>query len=282
MRRLPRWVRYPQLLVLSPYYATLTLAFLFGIGAFFPGITGGLCLVGLFVALGLNRVWTFRFQIFGMGRHERARWYEATDLVELGRLMVEWLEGSLFSRPAYTPGEWADRETNELMDALIAANLAGFLTDNSQPGMTHAYGKDLDGCDCHTPGVGWVYEQRAAVSGFADEVTALRLAELARKYHLEYVAQQAVLGDDAKYHLALPVSRNRYEGNDSITAVTTVFGAQIPASDLQQAWDVCSPEARGALTRAWQVTIVDPVWGRDDEQLWAVLSELGQPTAVQA
>jgi hypothetical protein len=44
--------------------------------------------------------------------------------------------------------------------------------------------------------------------------------------------------------------------------------------------ETCHPKAVEALVRAWQVTLIDQQWGRND-QLWPVLEECAEPSARQ-
>ena len=55
----------------------------------------------------------------------------------------------------------------------------------------------------------------------------------------------------------------------------THFGAQLPRRHLRDRWTgygICHPSAVTALCGAWQVTVLDPQWGRND-RLWPVLRD---------
>ncbi len=56
--------------------------------------------------------------------------------------------------------------------------------------------------------------------------------------------------------------------------VVTRFGVQLPRRHIRSGitgYGICHPDAVDALCSAWQVTVIDPEWGRPD-LLWRVLS----------
>jgi len=94
---------------------------------------------------------------------------------------------------------------------------------------------------------------------------------------LRHAARKAglltVLHDPA----ALPRWRYRYGRSVTVTRVNgerfTGFGVQLPRRHIRDGWlgyGICSNEAVDALCSAWQVTVIDPQWGRSD-LLWDVL-----------
>lgn len=93
-----------------------------------------------------------------MPRTDRARWRAARSIADLGHLTALWLEGEVASHPSCaTPNFGPDEETAHLVPVLAAANRAGYLTDNSQPGFIER-GSDGDllqrllaAVDAHTP-----------------------------------------------------------------------------------------------------------------------------------
>ena len=175
-------------------------------------------------------------------RADRRRWAAAQSLPELGELMALWLEGELSVWPGYAPGYGPDDETTELIPLLAAANRAGFVTDQSQPG-----------CDEHGQYGHW--QQRAAVSGL---VRDRRLMDA-----LHRVADE--------YDLKLLVSHN--EGQ-TVTRVDgeahTAFGRYISVRVLRHVWDGISPQAFDEVVGAWQVALIDMKYGRND-RLWLAL-----------
>jgi hypothetical protein len=132
---------------------------------------------------------------------------------------------------------------------LAAANRAGFVTSFSQPG------EDDNG---------WV--QRAAVYGFASPATFLAVAAPAADSGLTIIAARA---DGAIPGTRIVVTTDNGREN-------TWAGDPWSRQEIQDGYgDCCSPDAVEALCRAWQVTLIDPKWARNDH-LWAVLQALGR------
>jgi hypothetical protein len=184
-----------------------------------------------------------------MNRNDRKLWAQTRTLADIGELTAQWLEGRIASVPGYcgAPAE----ETASLVPVLAAANRAGFVTDSSQPGES---------------GDGW--EQRAAVQGYADDATLERLRQ-ACTGHPEI---RAIVNRAPRYRIryktATPVTRSN--GRDY-----TWFGASLSRRHLSDSWTgygECGDEAVDAVCDAWQVTLADIEWGREDSPLWAVLA----------
>lgn len=189
-----------------------------------------------------------------MSRADQQIWQSAATLSDLGELTALWLEGRIASQPDYSPGYGPDPETEELIPVLAAANRCGFVTTSSQPG------EDGPGYD----GAHW--RQRAAVEGFADDPTLQRLW-----------AWMATVAPDVKVMWSKP-RRRKFDYSACVTVSeregrhVTGFGTVLSASQIEFAYgDDCSPAAVTALQDAWQVTIVDPEWGRND-RLWPALA----------
>ena len=189
------------------------------------------------------------FERWRRTRAARKRWAEARTLPELADLMALWLEGELPLWPGY--GDGAADETTELIPVLARANRAGFLTDQSQPGV------DGPGFD----GLRW--QQRAAVSGFVGDEQLL-----ARIRRVGEAAGVTVL---ISHPWLLPQGRG-------ITATLrggqpyTTFGEYMPPRVLRQIWTGISRQAIAEVADAWQVTVIDPEYGRND-RLWMALEE---------
>ncbi|MFC4512562.1 DUF6919 domain-containing protein [Streptomyces ehimensis] len=185
-----------------------------------------------------------------MSRADRRRWDSARTLPELGELMALWLEGELGSRPGYAARFGPDEETAGLVPVLAACCRAGFVTEQSQPGETGA-----DAID------GRLWVQRAAVSGFISDARLLgRVRAAAEKVGLQVIAGTAQGRDKA-------VVVTRVDGQNY-----TAFGETTPVRELRHLFgDVCCRQAMDVLIGAWQVTVIDPVWGRDSV-LWPVLA----------
>jgi len=68
---------------------------------------------------------------------------------------------------------------------------------------------------------------------------------------------------------ALVVTVTRSAGSDG-----TGFGTRLDRGDLRLQFGACRRRVLRRLFGAWQVTIVDPCWGRND-LLWPLLDRLG-------
>jgi hypothetical protein len=187
----------------------------------------------------------------------QAAWHSARTLRDLGQLTGRWLEGRLADIPGYAASPAA--ETLPLVPVLAVVNRAGYVTNGSQPGTA---GPGFDGAR---------WEQRAAVEGFADPALTARIVDAAWRNGLAVIAHDPArlprwrFGHDRE----LPVTRRNGE-------VVTWFGAHLPRRDLRDDWTgyrICHPDAIAALCGAWQVTVIDPQWGRSG-LLWRVLGAL--------
>lgn len=191
-----------------------------------------------------------------MNRQDRNLWAQTRTLADVGELTAQWLEGRIASVPGYCGGP--AEETASLVPVLGAVNRAGFVTDSSQPGCSRD---------------GW--EQRAAVQGYADDATLDALIRAARKRPdgLVLLAHESTRFR-VNYRSALPVTRSG--GRDF-----TWFGAALPRRHLRDSWTgygECGKEAVKAVCDAWQVTLIDTGWGREDSPLWAVLADFASRT----
>jgi hypothetical protein len=196
-----------------------------------------------------------------MNRSNLAVWRTARTLEDLGRLGARWIGGDLTECPAY----WgpSDIETLEMIPVLIAANQAGYFTIGSQAG---AAGTGQDG-------VFW--EQRAAVEGFASRDLMLRIVRQAARRGLFTIVHD-------------PATMPRFQIRHS-TAVTvtnragqpyTQFGAQLSRRHLRDGhagYGDLHRQAVRALCSAWQVTVIDPQFGRE-HLLWDTLASVAQAT----
>jgi hypothetical protein len=172
-------------------------------------------------------------------------WAEAQTLGDLGELTARWLEGAIRYQPAWE-GTWPDADMEPLVPVLVVVNRGGFVTHFSQPGRSLALRNG---------------QRRAAVSGFGTEEVILRL-------------QNATLGTDL-VALAYPPG-GRLDGlqipiSISGGVVGSWAGAEMSPQAIQEYYGGdCHPRAIAALLGAWQATLIDPHWGRDD-LLWACL-----------
>lgn len=177
----------------------------------------------------------------------KARWLSARTLIDLGELTAQWLEGRLSYNPTY--GDPAP-ETSELIPVLAAVNRAGFVTHQSQPGEP----RDEHGS-----------AQRANVSGYCSPEAFARLMAAASGADLIITAARAL--DNSPQRDFGPFFCITLDEGDEYTW----DGLASSRSVLDDSYGMdCHPVAVDDLFAAWQVTLIDPVWGRNDV-LWPVL-----------
>ncbi|MFD5899647.1 DUF6919 domain-containing protein [Streptomyces sp. NPDC060366] len=189
-----------------------------------------------------------------MSREDKRCWRSAAGLRDLGSLVAAWLIGDIASQPGYQPKCGPDEETWHLIPVLVAVNRLGYVTDGSQPGF------DGPGDD----GQRWL--QRAAVSGLVDDPQLRdRLVAAAKMAGLTVVQHDMTPRRHAE---GIPVTKSG--GHDY-----TWFGRFLPVRDLQTVWqpEIIGRRAFGKVAGAWQLTLIDPEWGRDDV-LWEALAEV--------
>lgn len=174
--------------------------------------------------------------------NDRDLWRGARTLEDLGELTAAWLEGTISYLPTCTV-ETPDAETRDLIPYLAAANRAGFVTDQSQPGEPLT-----DGCG-----------QRAFVTGYCSEPVVDRIRD-------------AILAADLVAIFNPPgwISPVRIPVTIDDGAEYSWIGDPIDEENIRHFYSDDCPGAVDALLDAWQVAIFDPVWGRTEE-LWARL-----------
>ena len=180
-----------------------------------------------------------------MSLEDEARWLAARTLADLGEVTAQWLEGRIKSQPRYFGGPHP--ETGPLTPVLAACNRAGFVTDDSQPGEPR---------DEYEP-------QRAAVCGYMATEALSRLCRYLAGTGLAVVAHapvSQVTSDDGA--IVITPSDDEY---------CTRTGGPMSAATLRSEYaGSLHPDAIEALCAAWQVSIVDLEWGRNDV-LWPAL-----------
>ncbi|MEU8892943.1 hypothetical protein [Streptomyces sp. NPDC048442] len=197
-----------------------------------------------------------------MSRADKKRWRSAENLQDLGTLVASWLIGDIGSQPGYTARCGPDEETQHLLPVLVAVNRIGFVTDSSQPGV-NCFGVD-----------GRWWEQRAAVSGLVgDRQLRDRLVAAAETAGLLVVQHDMSPRQHAE---GIPVTR-------CTGRVYTAFGRFLAARDLLHLWrtGTIGVRALGTVLSAWQLTLIDPVWGRDDV-LWEALTGVVRQYRLEA
>jgi hypothetical protein len=182
-----------------------------------------------------------------------ATWKTARTFADMCELMALWLEGRIPFRPGYL-ARYPEPETAPLISTLAAANRAGFLTDDSQPGG--------DGRDRAAS----TWRQRPAVTGFVSDRGFLkRLAYDARCAGLTVVTAGTA------------TSTGRAPDRIAVTEVSgkpfTWYGARVGRADLLYLWQGLSLPGADALCGAEQVTIIDPAFG-SGERLWRLLDRV--------
>jgi len=212
-----------------------------------------------------------------MNRNDRRRWHAARTLTHLGELTALWLEGHLTSHPGYHTGRGPDPETEPLVPVLARLNRAGYLTTASQPGLPPTPGYD-----------GRLWHQRAAVEGITDDTTLHRLTHAIAGTDLLLISHRTQV--PPRWHRWLPfcwpLRPPLGDGAIPVTATThghdhTWFGGPMTYTDLELCLAEVSDHAFQAILTAWQVSILDPHWGRQ-HHLWDVLTErfLTHPTTT--
>lgn len=197
-----------------------------------------------------------------MSGRDRRRWHSARTLKDLGSLVAAWLTGDIASQPGYQPNCGPDEETAHLIPILVAVNRLGYVTDSSQP----AY--DGPGYD----GQRWI--QRAAVSGLVDD----------RQLRDRLVAAAEMAGLTVVQHDMTP---RRHSEGIPVTKVGghdyTWFGRHLRIDDLRTLWPKKFIDFRAydRVIEAWQLTLVDPEWGREDV-LWEALAEVVRQYRLEA
>jgi hypothetical protein len=187
----------------------------------------------------------------GMNPEDAARWATALTLTDLGELTALFLEGKISQTPSHCAPP--DPETTPLLAMLASVNRAGFMTHQSQPGIP----RDEHGS-----------AQRANVSGFASDEAFARLVAAVATADLIITAGRA----GQEFGPFFPITLDYGEE-------FTWDGLAINAEEISYHYGpYCRPEAVAELQRAWQVTIIDPEWGRNDV-LWPVLTAFAKQPA---
>lgn len=185
---------------------------------------------------------------FGRRLVDKGAWRQAITLAAAGELTARWLEGeSQYQAATFTPTY--DAETAPIAAGLAALNRNGLFTKESQPGLRE--GKTA---------------QRQYVTGFCSAETAADLLALSTRSQLVTVAHAPGESSSA----AIPVT------HDGGEVVTVLGSSENPVDEEQiQDWaDETNDTLALLLADSWYVEILDPVWGRNDVLLPAVLEAL--------
>ncbi|GAB15859.1 hypothetical protein ARGLB_093_00120 [Arthrobacter globiformis NBRC 12137] len=187
----------------------------------------------------------------GYGRllADREVWRQASTLAAAGELTARWLEGT----SEYQPGTLAPRfddETLPIAGQLAELNRSGLFTKESQPGL----GPDAG------------HAQREYVTGFCSAESAALLLRLSAGTELIAIAHAPGEVSQA----SVPVTLHDGE------VVTVLGSSENPVESEQiQDWARESNETLALLLAdSWYVELLDPVWGRQQHLLPAVLETL--------
>jgi hypothetical protein len=180
----------------------------------------------------LTKINNWRYE----AREDRRAWSSTRTVPEVGRKTARWLSGEL----GYHPNGYdvPDPETEELTPTLIAANMAGFATYNSQPG---GRWEEESG----------VWRQRAFVDGWLEP-------ELFPDFCGAFCAQGLFVAN----------------GGADIDLTTCNGEATTGGAGLRRRdYGLCLPRgAARAAKKAFFVLVVDEVWERND-LLWQILDD---------
>lgn len=183
---------------------------------------------------------------------DRGVWEQGTTLEAAGELTARWLEG----KSEYQPGTFSaafDEETRSIAGQLAEINRSGLFTKESQPGLRTDAGN----------------AQRQYVTGFCSVETAAELLDLSTRTELITVGHAP--GEMSSS--SIPVTLNQ-------GVVVTVLGSSespIEPAHVQDWADETNESLALLLADSWYVEILDPVWGRNDLLLPAILETLKNP-----
>ena len=189
---------------------------------------------------------------FGRRLEDKGAWRQAVTLEAAGELTARWLEGKSEYQAATFTVRY-DAETAPIAAELSALNRSGLFTKESQPGLRVAGSA-----------------QRQYVTGFCSAEAAVELLALSTRTELVTVAHAPGEASSA----AIPVTL------DGDEVVTVLGSSETPVEEDQiRDWaEETNDTLALLLADSWYVEVLDPVWGRNNVLLPAVLEALtGQP-----
>lgn len=197
----------------------------------------------------MNHHFTDERDSYGRLLVDREVWRQASTLAAAGELTARWLEG----KSEYQAGTLAPRfddETLPIAGQLADINRSGLFTKESQPGLAADTGT----------------AQREYVTGFCSAESARRLLQLSSR--TEFVAIAHAPGEMSS--ASVPVTL------DGDEVVTVLGSSETPIeSDQIRDWAEESNETLALLLAdSWYVEVLDPVWGRSQHLLPAILEAL--------
>jgi hypothetical protein len=191
-------------------------------------------------------------------------WAAAASIADLGRLTAAWVRGEL--PYCLLQGASPDPETREIAGPLAALNEAGWLTDFSQPAFDWKTGWDGE----------TQWRQRAAVTFLIDPTRAHLTVAVAETAGLIVEARRAPLfGFQHRWQA--------FRQQLWVTEVCEPDDLPYPTCGIGFAYNRShwhwaasehgNPRIGAVLADAWQVNVVDPIWGRRDV-LWSAMTAL--------
>jgi len=186
---------------------------------------------------------------FGRRAADVLPWRSVRNLADACELTALWLEGRSTYLPMYLDDKPAD-ETAGTVTELAAINRLGFMTDCSQPGAAISSGGG----------------QRAFVTGFCDEQVADRLlAGLAETDLVILTFAPGQVGEGS-----IPVSLDGEEPFTWLGRSNDFWEDAVVETFAEET----NPAFAQVLKESGQVHIFDPIWGRNDVLLPAILRAL--------
>lgn len=162
-------------------------------------------------------------------RAERRAWRRAVDWPELCELMASYVES-------------LDGVPDEQAQMLARVNRAGYLVHVARPGSVWRDGEGVS-------------EQRASVFGFVFSLDLYEaLARVAEAHGLIFLSRSVRDHDEVPGEFVV-----RVDGVDSVQ-----IGESKSVATLRDDWQHLGLIGRGLVYAVRQVTVIDPVWGRDD------------------
>jgi hypothetical protein len=175
----------------------------------------------------------------------RREWENLPSFEALCAVNARYLIGEVKWCPGYL-GEGVDPETKPLIPYLVALNQAGFLTSCSQPGELRAG-----------------YRQRAFVDGYATVEVVSRCLEL--ELFTDLIVTAVPHNQTGGYLFPVTVDLFR-----PFTHTGHHDGRRLSAHKVYDSH--MTPEGRAELDPLYYLTVIDPVWGRE-EYLWERLTQ---------
>jgi hypothetical protein len=197
----------------------------------------------------MNNHFTDERDSYGRLLVDREVWRQATTLAAAGELTARWLEGeSEYQAGTLAPG--FDDETRPIAGQLAEINRSGLFTKESQPGLA---------ADAS-------HAQREYVTGFCSTESARRLLQLSTQ--TEFVAVAHAPGEMSR--ASIPVTLD----GDEVATVLGTSESPIESEQIRDWAEESNETLALVLADSWYVELLDPVWGRNQRLLPAVLETL--------